>query len=178
MTAILCWHDGQKGYMAADRRRTANETDIVTDSHDKIVRCDPWLLGSDGDGLASEILRFYAADIAKANSPMALRHVLKECLRAEDWHPRQVGDSDGVPTVGSCFLAVHVALGNFTIFRSLTVARQDRPCCIGSGGDVALGAFEALRQGMPIESAMRRAIQIAILHNNGCGGEPQVEVIG
>lgn len=177
MTAILCWHDGQKGYMAADRR-CGSGAEICTDSISKIVRCDPWLIGCAGESLAAEMVLANAQALAKAASPFALSLALRATLTEFGWPPA-AKEPGGPPLIESDFLAVHATLGHFVVFSNFSVLQQDRVCQTGCGDHVAQGAFEALRRrGVAVVPALEEAVRIAAYFNMGVGGEPQVEVIG
>lgn len=175
MTAILAWHDGERGYMAADRRNSSG-SEICSDSAHKIVRCGHWLIGCAGETLAEDFVRSNADALGEAETSHELSRALRKVFENEGWSPRQRGDSIDAPGVGASLLAVHPTLGNHVVFFNLAVRAQDRPCQTGSGGAIACGAFEALRRygRGTVEERMREAIEIACMYDSACGGQPEV----
>lgn len=181
MTAIIAYHDGERGWIAADRRHLANNSEICSDSASKIVRAGEWLIGLAGASIGIQILEAHAVKLAAAPTPWDLCRAMRQAF-ADDGYP-PVAESPGAPpSVETSFVAVHPAHGSLLIFRAFSLARQDRVCQLGSGGAIAQGAFEALRRhwpaGVPIEQALAEAIRIACYFDSGCGGEPEVAVTG
>lgn len=180
MTTLLAFHDqaAQKGYLAADRRESADNT-IVSDEGEKIVRAGKWLIGNAGYMLTVKLLREHLESLAACATADLLAREIRQIHATDGWEGSAVDNGQG-PKLRIGWQLVVSPEGAWAFYGDGGLCRVRHPQGGGSGGDYAQGALVAfLERGAVVEdiaASMARAISIACRFDKGSGGVPQVEV--
>lgn len=179
MTIIAAWYDGMTGTAAVGSDTLHNDGTVKFHGTGKVLRIGRAAIGACGPGVWFRFLNDAAREVGDRDG-----HVLA-CWLADEWRrwakERDHGyEDDGLHMLpGGMLLAT--TEGIFALTSDGGVFRHGRYAAIGSGAASATGAFHVLdtaswepAHGPTCRTAVVRAVQAAIEHAEGCGGEPIV----
>lgn len=136
-----------------------------------------WAVGVSGSGALLDMFDEEQAWLARDVTPRQFAKALRERVIADGWARCKDADDDGGPPRYDGRLVLASRAEVWEIDAAMHCRRADT-VFTGGGDDYAIGAhFACLQLGVPTNIAMRTALDCAIAHHAGCGGEPFIHLL-
>lgn len=177
MTVIAAVHQNGETWIGSDSQREWAGTRLI--AGDKLIEVPQLgIVAVSGNSKAQRLIRGNLTRLSGAASPDAAAAAIRQILDDDKWAHMSAHDGKGPADYGLSMVlatpdAVYLVASDF-----LVQPMEERELlAIGSGGEYAMGAGEALRWSDP-ETRVRAAVEAAIKWDTGCGGPAHIRRVG
>lgn len=177
MTIIAALHEPSVGTWIGSDRLSVARNRIAPFAREKWSIAGSHAVAFAGAGRANDLMRRWVREtnFATFADPLDVATALRDALKADEWGALK---NSGDPLSFDVEALYASQRGAWDIDAGFSINGVDAGVLVarGSGIEYAYGAAHALR-GRPAETVLRAAIDAAIAHDTGCGGEPFIHLL-